>query len=88
MAKIDSFFAYINVFFLQFFCLFFFYSSLFAVTGLSDLFVVDYPGNPGGRFEANYLFISHHQNIRFFLKFFVSMYVLVPSLCVFFPSAN
>jgi hypothetical protein len=88
MAKIDSLFAYINVFFLHFFCLFFFYSSLFAVTALADLFVVDYPGNPSGRFESNYMFLSHYQNIRFFFKFFISLYALVPSICVFFPSSN
>lgn len=88
LAKVDSLFFFISVFFLHFFCLFFFYSSLFAVTSLSDLFVVDYPGNPGGRFEANYMFLSHFQNIRFYLKFFISLYGLVPSVCIFFPSAN
>lgn len=88
LAKIDSLFAYISVFFLHVFCLFFFYSSLFAITALTDLFVVDYPGHRRGRFETNYLFLSHYQNMRFFFKLFVTLYALVPSIGFFFPSSQ
>lgn len=88
LLKADSIFIYTSIFFLHVFCLIFYYSSIFAITGLVDIAVVDYPRRPHRRFEVTYIWLSHFQSIRFYLKLFVSLYGLVPSVALFFPSAN
>lgn len=84
LLKADSLFIYTSIYFLHVVCLIFYYSSVFAVTGLVDMLVVDYLRKPRARFEVTYTLLSHYQNIRFFFKLFVALYGLVPSVIFFF----
>ncbi len=88
LLKAYSLVLYFKFEFLHILSFFFKYSSFFSITSLLDLFVTDYPVNAKSRFEVTYVLLSHFLNFRVFFKFFVSSFILVPSIYIFFPSGN
>lgn len=61
--------------------------QVFSIRSLMDICVTDYPQR-NVRFEMLYCYLSLHNNLRVFSKFFVSELDFVQSLCQVFRSAN
>jgi NADH:ubiquinone oxidoreductase subunit C len=61
-------------------------SSLFRVTQLTDICVVDYPSH-AKRFELVYVLLSIPLRFRFLIHFFISENEFVPSMSMLFKNA-